>query len=284
MTNTISLFSHIRNNNPTTFTSNIDTIRKGLLSESVKGAEKKHHIPLWSPTVFLGTRSSTNALEVGFLVFDLDDGKTLYDTWKLFSKWTVLAHTSFSHKPHFHKYRIILPLEKPVPAAEWGRASIWAMNLWKEVVGIGEPDQKAIKDVARIYFRYAVPSSSLEGDDPLHPGNYFQSDYSYGPLLNLDWQSIPKQQPKPKQPKPVSRRNGPILLSELELDADFRAKICYQVGGKMVGNTARYILCPQCGEKSVYFSIDLYLGNTMKFPQCNHKNSCGWWGTLIDLL
>ena len=94
----------------------------------------------------------------------------------------------------------------------------------------------------------------------------------------------PSQSRKPKQNKPVFKRNNPISLSELELDADFRAKICFQANGKMVGNTARYIPCPQCGDNSVYFSIDLNIGSTMKYPQCNHKNSCGWWGTLKDLL
>jgi predicted RNA-binding Zn-ribbon protein involved in translation (DUF1610 family) len=284
MTHKISLFPNIKQNKPTPFSGNIEIIAKGLLSESGE-VQKKQDIPLWSPTVFRGTRSSTNALDVGFLVFDLDDGKTPYDTWRLFSKWTVFAHTSFSHKPHFHKYRIILPLDTPVPSQEWNRASQWACNFWDEVVGIGEPDPKAIKDVARIYFRYAIPKSDLQIENPLHPRNYFRSDCSFGPLLHLDWESIPKEQPKQKTaPKAIHKRNQPISLGELELDSDFRAKICYQVGGKMVGNTARYILCPQCGDKSVYFSIDLHLGNTMKFPQCNHKNSCGWWGTLQDLL
>ena len=283
----ISLFPTIKNNKPNIFQGNIETIAKGLLASSIPfGAVSKHDIPLWSPTVFQGTRSSTTAKEIGFLVYDLDDGQTPFDTWRLFSDWVVLAHTSFSHKPHFHKYRIIMPLAKPVPAAEWPRASKWALNLWKNVVGRGEPDLKALKDRARIYFRYALPLDEDHGESsPKHPKNYFQAKADLGgKLLELDWESIPKEEPKPQSQTTYKRQGGPITIDSLELEPRFRETLASKVGGTIIGNNARYIRCPQCGDSSVFFSINLDMPNSMKYPQCNHKNSCKWWGTLKDLL
>jgi putative DNA primase/helicase len=154
----ISLFPHIKENKPIIFDGNGQELAKGLLNPCVPfGAVSKNDIPLWSPTIFNGKRSSSNAQYITMLVFDIDDGLTPFDSWRLFSDWAVLAHTSFSHKPNFHKYRIILPLANPVPAKEWNRASKWAFQFWADIVGRGEPDQKALKDCARIYFRYAIP-------------------------------------------------------------------------------------------------------------------------------
>jgi hypothetical protein len=255
----ISLFPNIKANEPTIFSGNIETD---------------------------GTRNSKNAQFISCLVYDLDDGLTPFDTWRLFTDWVVIAHTSFSHKPHFHKYRIILPLKRVVPAEEWNRASKWGLQLWNNVVGRGEPDPKALKDRARIYFRYSLPFEDTFGeDDPRHPRGYFQTVQSLnGDLLELDWESIPKEEPKKIAPEKTYTKTGPITVEALELDSRFRERIASQCGAKIVGNNARYIKCPQCGDNSVFYSIDLAMPNSMKWAQCNHKNSCQWWGSLKDLL
>jgi hypothetical protein len=280
----ISLFPNIKANEPTIYSGNIETIAKGLLADSGCGATSKNQLPLWSPTLFEGTRNSKNAQFISCLVYDLDDGLTPFDTWRLFTDWVVIAHTSFSHKPQFHKYRIILPLKKVVPAEEWNRASKWGLQLWNNVVGRGEPDPKALKDRARIYFRYSLPfEDTFPEDDPRHPRGYFQTAQSLrGDLLELDWESIPKEEPK-AEPRFQVRR-GPITVEALEVEPRFRERIASQVGAKIVGNNARYIRCPQCGDNSVFYSIDLAMPNSMKWAQCNHKNTCKWWGSLKDLL
>lgn len=275
----ISLFDNIKENKPKVFQGNLETIISGLLqpcrNEPVK---EKNQVPLWSPTIFQGSRSGKNAQFISFLVFDIDDGLTQYDTWKLFRNWKVLAHTSFSHKPDFQKYRIILPLAEPVPAAEWSRAYQAANMLWNELVGKGEPDQKALKDIARIYFRYVIPKQEAELDSPQ------QSNYSLkGHLLDLPWQSIPK--PKIKTYIAPRRESGKkASFEEICLDPSVRSKLADQAGGVICDNTVRKILCPQCNNHSVYFTINLAAPNSVKYPQCNHKNSCGWWGNLQDLL
>lgn len=281
----ISLFPNIKANKPTIFSGDLQTIAKGLLADTGRGIMSKSDLPLWSPTLFDGTRNGKNAQFITCLVYDLDDGLTPFDTWRLFSQWVVIAHTSYSHKPHYHKYRIILPLKEVVPATEWDRAAKWGLQLWKSIVGRGEPDLKAIKDRARIYFRYALPDPELEEEDPKHPRNYFQTAQNLrGDLLELDWQSIPQEAPQSIPQKYPPRKKGPISLESLELDSAFRERIASQAGARIVGNNARYIRCPQCGDNSVYFSIDLAMPNVIRWPQCNHRNSCQWWGKLKDLL
>lgn len=277
----ISLFSNIKNTRADIFDGDIGSIAKGLLNP-VMGCQEKKQLPLWSPTIFQGTRNGANSQYVTCLVFDLDDGVTPFDTWRLFTRWKVLAYTSFSHKPHWNKYRIILPLAKPVPALEWKRASKWAKNLWNDIVGRGWMDEPALNDVARAYYRFAIPG--LPGkNQALAPEEYHKRAYwDNGSLLELDWESIPKEDPKKKQAE-YSPKNH-ITLDAVQLDSRFRERFASQVGATMIGNTARYIRCPQCGDASVFYSIDLGMPNAMKYPQCNHKNSCGWWGSLKDLL
>lgn len=271
------------------FQGDLETIKNGLLQPCRKHRIlEKNHIPLWSPSVFRGTRSGKNAQFISFLVYDLDDGLTPYDSWRLFTKWKVLAHTSFSHKPQFHKYRIILPLAKPIPADEWSRAFRAGNILWEEVVGRGEPDQKAIKDIARIYFRYAIPDwgefNDVANEHPMNVTSIHQSDsWLKGDLLDLPWESIPKIEPKIYQ-APRRESGKKASLEEVTLDPSVRSKLADQTGGVIIDNTARKITCPQCHDNSVYFTINLASPNSVKYPQCNHKNSCGWWGKIQDLL
>lgn len=274
----ISLFPNAFDTTPTIFDGTIEEIAKGL-TNPIMGTTNKKTLPMWSPTLFDGTRNGNDAQFVTCLVYDIDDGMTSADTWQIFSQWTVILYTSFSHKPHFHKYRIILPLEEVVPAEEWTRASKWARNLWTDLVGRGWMDEPAIKDVSRGYYRFSIPAEGYRGIDPKKYHKRIFHDT--GKLLKIDWKSIPKEEPKPQ---PKFQRKGPITVEALEVDPRFRERIASQVGAKIVGNNARYIRCPQCGDNSVFYSIDLAMPNSMKWAQCNHKNSCQWWGSLKDLL
>jgi len=77
---------------------------------------------------------------------------------------------------------------------------------------------------------------------------------------------------------------GKRSMQEVMLDRTFRAAAADRLGAKVVGNTARSIICPACSKPDVFFSIDLSLPNSQKWPKCNHENSCGYWGSFEDLL
>jgi hypothetical protein len=239
------------------------------------GHNCKSDLPLWSPTTFTAKRNQENARLIHWVVYDLDDGLSKFESWELFAKagLTVVAHTSFSHTEELHKYRIALPLVEPIPAKDWPRAYQAAIQLWDDIVGVGKPDQKAISDSARAYYQYAKPPND----------NWMDAYYSCA-LLDLNYDHIPEK----KKIRRTGRKrrlytNGSISLrASLEI-TEVRESIACTLGATITGNTARKITCPSCGRESVFFSLDLSLGNTKKYPSCNHLNSCGWYGTFEQL-
>ena len=275
----LSIFPNIKTNKPKQISRPLDIVIQSLLTP-LEGVTQKQSISLWSPTSFEGTRSGANARSVSMLVYDIDDGVAPFSSWRLFADYCVLAHTSFSHSAAHHKYRIILPLATPIPAGDWNRASIAAKELWDSTVGRGEPDPKALKDVARIYYRYAHPlkDASRGKDHPLY--QLQQHEYWEGPLLDLDYSHIEIPKVQPKSYKPLGKRS----MQDVMLDTTFRAAAADKLGAKIVGNNARGILCPSCNRPDVFFSIDLALPNSQKWPKCNHEHSCAYWGSFEDLL
>lgn len=282
---TFSTFKHCKDNKAKNHTVDLVTLAKGLLMPmGNKKWESKQELPAWSPTIFQnGHRSKQTANIISLLVFDMDDGLAPFDCWRLFHDWTVLAHTSFSHRPQHHKYRIILPLETPLPAQDWDKIVVAAGELWDSVIGRGAPDPKALKDSARIYYRFAIPNAT--GTGPMNVEEYHQTAFhSSGRFLNLDYSHVKIEKPVAKPIQAQAYQNGKAAMSEMMLDPRFRMGVANQLGATIQGNEARYMICPGCGRKSLHFSIDPNLGNTTKWPNCNHENSCGWWGNFQQCL
>jgi len=226
------------------------------------------------------------------LVYDMDDGDSTFDMWCLFAQrgWTTIAHTSASHSPSHHKYRVIIPLAVPLPKSDWDKVWRASFELWMDVIGVGVPDTKAIKDLARVYFRYGWTKESkmetMEGSKlwlqshPCHPSQYHRGGYWIGKPLELKYDHI--KLPKPK-PRPTVDRTKPQTLDNAMMDPQLRQSVGLNAGGSMVGQYIKHIPCPSCGRRSVYFSIDPSTANSTKWPSCNHANSCGWWGKLETL-
>lgn len=291
----LTTFNHVKANRGRTITVDMDGLIKGLLGNMGTLADKQQ-IPLWSPATFMnGHRNKMNTISIHHLVFDMDDGIAPIDSWRLFTRWTVLAHTSYSHKPHHHKFRIILPLKNPINGPDWDRAAIAAQRLWTNIVSptkrmiegnevqmSGVPDPKALKDRARVYFRYAHPSSEHPTTHPQHPNHIHQTHCHIGQLLDLDYSDIIIQQPRPRTTTRVYQ-NGKANIKDVFMDYRFRLRVANELGATIQGNEARYILCPSCSRQSVHFSIEPSLTNSYKWPTCNHQNSCGWWGSFTDL-
>lgn len=79
----------------------------------------KNQSPLWSPILYKGTsRKAADAVCVGALVFDFDSGRPdlpLLTKTGLKHVW----HTTHSHTSESPKWRLIVELDKPIPAADW---------------------------------------------------------------------------------------------------------------------------------------------------------------------
>ena len=288
----ITLFNSIHQRIGQNISMDVESICRGLATPIHRAIDDKSQLPLWSPTTFNGSRSTANATSISMLVYDLDDGDSCFDVWSLFAQrgWTVIGHTSASHSPSHQKYRVILPLAAPLPKVDWERIWRASFELWMDVVGVGIPDTKAIKDMARVYFRYGwTRDSKMETVDgsklwpqshPCHPSQYHRSGYWIERPLELRYDHI--QLPKPK-PRPQIDRSQPQSLDSAMMDPQLRQSVGINAGGSIVGQYVKHIPCPSCGRRSVFYSIDPSTANSTKWPSCNHVNSCGWWGKLETL-
>jgi hypothetical protein len=146
----------------------------------------------WSPTAYVAghtTRGNAGVESVSCLVFDCDrvppDPKRLEGVY-----W--LGHTTWSHTPQAPRWRVIIPLARPVPARQW-------TDVWRRARASLCPEaDPACKDPSRAYWL------------PSHDGGVSAKTRRHeAPLLD-PW-TLPELpvEPRPKAPglsrTPVSR-------------------------------------------------------------------------------
>lgn len=232
---------------------------------------------LWSPAVYepYATRKKANVVKVTCMVYDVDDG-TPFEMHALFSDYYYYAHTTASSSEECPKWRLVLPLKKAVPGQEWGRAWEAGRRLFKERTG--SDIDGACKDPSRMY--YIAP--------PRDRCRIATSGGRTSEFLQLDWKSIEKPKPRNKVVSLTNRKARTAKSSEfkimeaLKCEPESRRIAAEQMGATITGDgIARYIECPNCKNKDVWFCIDPSQKHT---ATCNHMNSCGWYGSVYDLM
>ncbi|MCK6530601.1 hypothetical protein L6R50_24575 [Myxococcota bacterium] len=244
----------------------------------------KGTLPCWTPAIYRPntTRGAGSVEAVTGLVLDFDDGTGIDDAIAPWASWPLLVHTSWSHRRGHPRFRLVLVLDEPVPAAMWPRAWAWA---WERSGGHADA---ACKDPSRLYLLPAVGAADAPWECRVHdPGGW---------LLRIDWERLPEPTPTvaPRPLPPVSRvRPFPRPLSErieparrkaramLRSDRSTRERAAEYLGAHVVSNRAERIACPSCDRPSVWFYLDPGRQTT---AVCDHRNSCAWWGHLDDLL
>lgn len=120
----------------------------------------KETLPLWSPVAFAGgQRSRAGVTLVYALVLDYDaPGSTLNAVGRVWSDYTGLAHTSWSHgatdlhgEPCAAREccRVVLPLARPVTAAEYPALWRWAAD---RSAAAGLPVDPHARDASRAWY------------------------------------------------------------------------------------------------------------------------------------
>lgn len=257
-------------------------------------AAQKDDLPLWSPCRYRPdtTRGRAGVAAMSMLVLDLDDlppdGIEL--ATQAWTDWPHVIHTTWSHSDAAPKARLILPLDEPIEVSEaepwrWERVFSWASARDPQV----SPDP-ACCDPSRMYY---VPGSvGGSGITIVHdPGGY---------LLRLDPEQLPPSREERRREesaklaaerratRPALPHSGGARRREqnerLKTDPELRRSAAERLGARISGvgdrEKAAGALCPQCGDRSIWWPIDPR--GTPK-ALCNHRQSCGWMGWL-DLL
>jgi len=113
----------------------------------------------------------------------------------------------------------------------------------------------------------------------------FTREAALAPAWLLD---MVKEKPKAPVPKavhvptrvPWSRDAADRELARvLRLDPHARTTLGQQLGADIAALHVRHVKCPQCGDKSVWWTI-----SGPGHAKCSHLNSCGWHAPLVSLL
>lgn len=127
-------------------------------------------------------RNKKNAIESSLLNLDFDHVETIDLLWLNQLAISYAFYTTFSHgtKEKPCAYRVIIPLNKPIPADKYPFLFKWALDITQ-----GKIDP-ACKDISRMQYLPACPN------DRKH---LFQHGSNIGTLL--DWQNVIKSLDKP---------------------------------------------------------------------------------------
>jgi hypothetical protein len=100
--------------------------------EANHGAGAKKNAPLWAPIASQGNAYDHDVSSLTALVLDYDAGSLDLQTAALQLQESGLAfllHESPSATPTHHKWRLVLPLSKPVLPAQWNQLYLAAARL-----------------------------------------------------------------------------------------------------------------------------------------------------------
>ncbi|MBX3245607.1 MAG: hypothetical protein KF901_00345 [Myxococcales bacterium] len=115
-------------------------------------ARAKTDLRLWSPALFRegGRRESADVLHVSCLVLDYDGGVRPEEASGHWEGHYHVVHTTWSHRPELPKFRLVLPLARPVRADDW--RAFWEWGATR----VGMRNDPALKSPASTF---ALPSS-----------------------------------------------------------------------------------------------------------------------------
>ena len=277
----ISIFDSVLDKNGRTVHADADSLEQLFNAFYSMPSASKLHSRSWSPATFNGTRAAKNVIEVSALVFDFDDGTTIDQARSTFIQIPHYGHTSWSHTEEDHRFRVVIPLHKPIPGRVWKQVYQWALQLWEETkpTGAGSPD-RACSDPSRLYlvpvYRRGYARFSWFNKPPWYDAAACYVDIP---------EEVQREKPPPPKPKRIKREVGSGQLERAarkraKIDPQTRENIAHAIGAKVRDQMARGIRCPQCARPSVWYGIQ---GEQSTTAKCNHVNTCGWWGSVYDL-
>ncbi len=238
-------------------------------------------LPCWSPVrCFPASTRGIPAVDVvTCLVLDYDDGTTLDAALGPWLDWPLLAATTWSHTEEHPRFRVTLVLETPVPAAAWPEVWRWAAE---RAVGSVDP---ACKDPSRLYLLPAVRSE----DSAYHRVEHDPGGHLLGVSGRVVVSASCSSTSRPTSPaeagvvggRPPTDAARRAARELFRVDDGARRRAADWLGAEVTARRAQRVTCPGCGRPSVWFWL---APGALATVQCHHRQSCGWWGHLDELL
>lgn len=97
------------------------------MRKNAAGTAKKD-LHLWSPALYQpdSRRGKDGVLHLSCLVMDYDEGVSIAEAMATWRPWFHMLHTTWSHSPARPRFRLVLPLAKPVLGEDWALVGQWA--------------------------------------------------------------------------------------------------------------------------------------------------------------
>ncbi len=241
---------------------------------SVSTGTIKRDQPCWAPVRFRAAHSSraVDVESVGALVLDLDGGLSINAALERTTGLDSVVHTSWSHTPDSPRFRLVLPLARPVPGARWADA-------WNAAVdALGLPADPACKNANRRFLLPVQPPGAPIGFVTHRQG------------VALDLLALA---PMPRRVRGRSRRTltipprrrEAVMQALLRREPESRRRLGEHLGGHRCGEgeaeRVEGLPCPACGRPSAWFWVAPLRATRAR---CQHRNSCGWDGPLTDFV
>jgi hypothetical protein len=274
--------------------------------------EDKHQAPSFTAGWGVaGRRRSEDLLDISMVTLDSDHGMPVHEAISRMPHIAWYIYTSRRHTEAAPRFRVVVPLARDVGPAHY-RA------LWSSLAELVPTADPKAQDAARLNF---MPSLAPDGAPPSRwrspPGALL-----YDPTVVLARQrhfaeTSPATSPKAPTTARAScdgalarssyaatlpsiaalgLRSGPTVSRPAHRDTEMTQRLrrielagnpivrrdaAFQLGGRIHLDRSTKIMCPRCGRPSVWYYYD---PSRRRVAQCDHLNTCGWSGTVHDLV
>jgi hypothetical protein len=237
----------------------------------------------FAPVVYKENRRLGEKVQyITMMVWDIDSGKTTYDDVLKFLQdqdMQFIMHTSYSHTPEKHKFRVIQPLHKAIPVAYFPAYEEYATKLFVSVFD-DFPDHQAMGNKANTYnCAYLTPhyrgdwSEGTQGSKFLGDSFFDEVQKRFEVMQrkkSFDFLGDQFKSTSSRTRHPCHTNFRKDIVARLNTCETTRESFATSIGARKRGSYWEKWLCPLCGKKD---ATSFHAEHGRAF--CNHKNKCG---------